>query len=290
MEVTNTTDLNISGISHLNDSIDCSDGLDENDLLQVSEPDKDRDLQDTYTLTPPTKKQRTSKSGSSLTGSRKTERVNPALSPENELSQSFHFSQWRKDQIEKCKEIQDGDFTECSSCADMGSSTSAEEESGLELNHNSAGGEFSETPPFQFTQWAKQQVEVCRKIQKEADSPEMTLRQSLNSGEQTNKLKFGSRHTINLQMLNDHPQADSECDFSEWARNQIKLCRNLQQTEDPADTASIDWEGEKWDEWICTTGKTACTSQLHSAESEFQFSQWVKSQVRKCRNIQENGD
>lgn len=256
----------------------------ENNLHQLElEPDKRRDSMDTHTLTPPNKKLRPSKSGSSLTESRRTVR-NEFLSAEDEPSQSFHFSQWKKDQIAKCKQIQDEHFIEGSPCADVNSLTNVEEELGLASGHSNVGVEFSETPPFQFTQWAKQQVEVCRRIQKETDSPGMVLHQSRNSGEQNNKPKLEPRGRNNTAILNNH--SDSHFDFSEWAENQAKLCRRNQETED---TSTVNWENENWDEWIYKTGRTGPMSLL-SDESEFQFTEWVKSQVRKCRIISEDSE
>ena len=107
------------------------------------------------------------------------------------------------------------------------------------------GGEFSETPPFQFTQWAKQQVQVCCKIEKETDIADIVLQQPLKSAEQINKLKVASRERNSAPKFTDH--SDSQFDFTEWAKNQVQLCRNFSDTKD---TGSIDWESEKWGEWI----------------------------------------
>lgn len=274
----NSTELNISGISHLSDPSDIHDDHSENDFPLRSEPDNDRAFFEAHTLTPPTKKQQTLNSDASFEESNSKDRAD-SLSLEQEPSQSFHFSQWKKDQVAKCKEIQDRDFTEYSFYNHAGSITSAGRECCHKVDYSNVGETSSETPPFEFTQWAKQQIDACSKIQKETYSPEDTPQTSFNSSEQSDSLKFSSRNLTS--------QAYSEFDFSEWAKNQIKLCRNLQQT---GDTGGIAWVDENWDEWIYTAGKMPCTSQLHSEESQFKFSQWMKKQMQKCRNIQENSE
>lgn len=268
----------------MSDSFDNSDEFIENNLHQEAELENNRDSLSIPILNPPNKKARTSRSGGPtstiLTGSERTER-NKLLTEENEPSQSFHFSQWRRDQIATCKKIQDENSNEGSPCADASSLISVDEESDLTLDQGSVGVEFSETPPFQFTQWANQQVEVCRRIQKETD---MVLHQSRNSGEQSIKLKLGSRERNSAQKLTDH--TDPQFDFSESAKNQVQLCQNFTETED---TGSANWESGKWGEWVYKTGKTASTPPL-SCESEFQFSEWVKGQVQQCRVIQEDSE
>ncbi|KAL9964632.1 hypothetical protein ACROYT_G028299 [Oculina patagonica] len=173
-EISDNTDFNISGVSHLSDSFDNCDEFIENNLHQEAELENNRDSLSSPILTPPSKKARTSGSGrpTKLTGSEITER-NKLHTEEHEPSQSFHFSQWRRDQIAKCKKIQDENSIEDSACADASSLMSVEEESDLALDQSSVGVEFSETPPFRFTQWANQQVEVCRRIQKETDIPDV---------------------------------------------------------------------------------------------------------------------
>lgn len=253
-EIHDNTDLNISGISCLDDSYQGCEEFIENNLQQESGTDKNRDSLSTRTLTPPNKKLRTSESGPSLTGDERTERNKLHTILESDPSQSFHFSQWKRDQIAKCKEIEGGNLIEDSSCADASCLTGDEEESDLSLSEGKVGGEFSETPPFQFTQWANQQAEVCRRIEKETD---IVLQQSLKSVKQNNKLKMTSREKNSAQKLTDH--SDSQFDFTEWADNQVQLCRNFSDTKD---AGSIDWESEKWGEWIYKTKKTDPSSLL----------------------------
>ena len=243
--INDSTDLNISGISFLDDSYQGCQEFIENDLQQESEIDKNRDSLTTSTLSPPNKKLRTSESASILTGDERRERNKLRTILENDPSQSFHFSQWKRDQIAKCKEIEGGNLTEDSPCVDASCLIGDEEESDLALNEGTVGGEFSETPPFQFTQWAKQQVQVCRKIEKETDIADIVLQRSLKSVEQNNRHKATSRERKREPEFTYH--SDSPFDFTEWAENQVQLCRNFSDT---THTGSIDWESEKWGEWM----------------------------------------
>ena len=258
-EINDSTDLNISGISFLDDSYlqGCEEFI-ENDLQRESEADKNRDSLGTCTLSPPNKKPRTSERGACFKGDERKERNNLHTILENDSSQSFHFSQWKRDQIAKCKETEGGNLIEDSPCECLDASCliGDEEESDLALNEDTVV-EFSETPPFQFTQWAKQQVQVCRKIEKETDVADILLQRSLKSAEQNNKLKVTSRERNSAPKLTDH--SDSQFDFTEWAENQVQLCRNFSGTED---TGSIEWESEKWGEWMCKTEKTDPCSPL----------------------------
>ena len=120
----NSRELNISGISNLSDPSDILDDHGENDFPLRSEPDNNRAFFEAHTLTPPTKKQQTLNSDASFEESNSKDRAD-SLSLEQEPSQSFHFSQWKKDQMAKCKEIQDRDFTEYSFYNHAGSITSA---------------------------------------------------------------------------------------------------------------------------------------------------------------------
>ena len=280
-EISDNTDLNISGISHLDDSFDNPDEFIENNLHQEPRLDNNRDSMSSPIWTPPNKKMRTSRSDG--TESDATE-ISNLLTVENEPTQSFHFSQWRRDQIAKCKKIQDENFSEDSRCSVASGLMSVEEESDLASYQGSTGEEFSETPPFQFTQWANKQVEVCRRIQKETDILGEVNHQSGNSDEHSVKLKLRSREINSAQKFTSH--SDAQFDFSESAKNQVRLWQNFAETED---TGSTDWESEKWGECIYKTGKTASNSPL-SGESEFQFSEWMKSQLRHCRVIQEHND
>ena len=238
-EINDNTDLNISGISFLDNSRlqGCEEFI-ENDVQQGTETDKNRDSLGTCTLSPPNKKLRTSEGGSCLTEDERKERNKLHAILENDPSQSFHFSQWKRDQIAKCKEIEGGNLIDDSPCECLDASCliSDEEDSDLTLNEGTVGGEFSETPPFQFTQWAKQQVQVCRKIEKETVTADIVLQQSLKSAEQNNKLKVASRERKSAPKFTEHP--DSQFDFTEWAENQVQLCRNYSDTKD---TGSVDW-------------------------------------------------
>ena len=252
-EINDSADLNISGISFLDDSYQGCEEFFENDLQQESETDKNRDSLSTGTLSPPNKKLRTSESGSILTGDEWKERNKLHTILENDPSQSFHFSQWKRDQIENCKEIEGGNLIEDSPTCSVDASClpGDEEESDLALNEGTVEEEFSETPPFQFTQWAKQQVQMCCKIEKETDIADIVLQRSLKSVEQNNRLKVTSRKRNSTPKFTDH--SDSQFDFTEWAENQAQLCRNFSDTKD---TESIDWESEKWGEWMYKTEKT----------------------------------
>ena len=238
-EINDNTDLNISGISFLDNSHlqGCEEFI-ENDVQQGTEIDKNRDSLGTCTLSPPNKKLRTSESGSCLTEDERKERNKLHAILENDPSQSFHFSQWKRDQIAKCKEIEGGNLIDDSPCECLDASCliSDEEGSDLALNEGTVGGEFSETPPFQFTQWAKQQVQVCCKIEKETVAADIVLQQSLKSAEQNNKLKVASSERKTAPKFTDH--SDSLFDFTEWAENQVQLCGNYSDTKD---TGSIDW-------------------------------------------------
>lgn len=245
-EINDNTDFNISGISCLDDSYQSCEEFIENDLQQESETDKNRDSLSTCSLSPPNKKLRTLESAPCLTGDMRKERNKFHTTLENDSSSSFHFSQWKRDQIAKCKEIEGGNLIEDSpcECLDAKSLTGDEEESDLALKESSVEGEFSETPPFQFTQWAKQQVQVCRKIEKETDVADIVLQQSLKSAEQNNKPGNSA------PKFTDY--SDSQFDFTEWAENQVPLCRNFS---DSKYTGSIDWESKKWGEWMYKTKK-----------------------------------
>ena len=251
-EINDNTDINISGISCLDDSYQGCEEFIENDLQQESETDKNRYSLSICSLSPPNKKVRTSESGPCLAGDERKERNKLHTTLENDPSQSFHFSQWKRDQIAKCKETEGGNLIEDSPCECLDASCliGDDEESDLALKEGTVGGEFSETPPFQFTQWAKQQVQVCRKIEKETDIADIVLQQPLKSAEQINKLKVASKERNSAPKFTDH--SDSQFDFTEWAENQVQLCRNFSDTKD---TGSIDWESEKWGEWMYKTKK-----------------------------------
>lgn len=261
----------------MGDSFDNSNEVIENDLHQES---NNRDFLDSPTLSPPNKKVRTSESRPDLMEGKRTERKK-FLTAENEPSQPFHFTQWKRDQIAKCKKIQGEKFIEDSPCSVASSFMTVEEESDLALDQGSVG--VAETPLFQFTQWANQQVEECRRIQKETNISDLELHQLLNSKEQGIKLKLGLKEREKAQSLTNH--SDSEFDFSESATNQLPICHNFAETEN-----SAEWESEKWGEWVYKTGKNASTphNPQFSGDSEFQFSEWVKSQLRQCRVTQED--
>ena len=254
-EINDCTDLNISGISCLDDSYQGCQEFIENDSQQESETDKCSDS--LSTLSPPNKKLRSSDGGPSLTGDERKKRNKLHTILEKDPSQSFHFSQWKRDQIAKCKEVEGGNLIEDSTFADASCLTGDEEESDHTLNEGNVAGEFSETPPFQFTQWAKRQVQVCRKIEKETDIADIVLQQSLKSVEPNNRLKVTSRENICVPKFTDH--SDSQFDFTEWAENQVQFCKKFSDTRD---AGSTDWESEKWGEWMYKTEETDSCSRL----------------------------
>ena len=258
-EISDSADLNISGISCLDDSYRCCKEFSENDLQQESETNKNRDSLNSCTLSPPSKKLCTSQSGPSLTGDESKERNNVHTVLESDPSQSFHFSQWKRDQIAKCKEVEDGSLMEDGTFADASCLIVDKEESDLTLNEGNLAGEFSETPPFQFTQWANQQVKMCHKIEKETDVADIVLQRSLKSVEQSGRLKVTSRKRNTSGATKFTDQSHSEFDFTEWAENQVQLCRTFSDTQD---TGSTDWESGKWGEWMCKTEKTSSCSLL----------------------------
>lgn len=151
------SDCNISGISLLNDSSEESDVLTDGNMQNEFE-DGYSELQDSHTFYPPRKRIRISEQGQKRTEN------NQSLSMESELSESFLFTQWRKYQIAKCREIQ----RKCTFGENPGTDQSCQnsyEGNSCEVDCKGEETEFSETPSFQFTQWAKQQVEICHKIQ-----------------------------------------------------------------------------------------------------------------------------
>lgn len=252
-EISDSTDLNISGISCLDDSYHCCKEFSENDLQPESETNKNRDSLRTCTLSPPSKKLCTSQSGPSLTGEESKEINNVHTALESDPSQSFQYSQWKRDQISKCREVEGRSLIEDGTFADANCLIVDKEESDLTINESNLAGEFSETPPFQFTQWVNQQVKMCHKIEKETDVADIVLQRSLKSVEQSGRLKVTSRERYTSSAPKFTDQSHSEFDFTEWAEYQMQLCRKFSDTQD---TGSTDWESGEWGEWMCKTEKT----------------------------------
>ena len=341
------TDLNISGISHLSDSFeDFDEQIETNSEGFV--PDKTCESQTTHTLSPPHKKFRTSENGERWTQSNPKEQ-----SIESEASQPFHFSQWKKDQIAKCKEIQDeisiedssftescgdfsqrkiyqiakckgiqnerffeynpcsdgssGDFTQwkreqiakckqiedgnsfqVSPCIDVRGLNRSVEQPDSTLDHRNTETEFSETPPFQFTQWANQQMEICREIQN-GGTDNIYSKAIYQCLLQKDRLKLCSREGCSEEMLKGDSEPKGH--FPDCAEICEKTSTYLHKgiKEETPSSASEVWESETWDDWTQNKRQSAAfnTQSLHSDESEFHFSDWVKSQMRKCRVIQE---
>lgn len=284
-EGTDQADCNISGVSNLSDSFEDLKGLAENDSLFKSLPGKNRESLMACTLSPPHKKFQTSKSRESVTES-STFGMSQSSSIESELSESFHFSQWRKDQIAKSKEIQDvcsfGDSSytdESSMTIDIGSCVT--------LDHKKEETELSETPPFQFTQWAKQQVQICREIQKQGNNnPNVALH---HSHSQDSKFKTGSTEASLEERSTD--EYESQSLSSDWEKIHVKTSKNVEEEiqEETDNSTSEFWEIESWDGWK-SKGTSPVSQSLQIDESEFQFSDWVKSQIRKCKVIQEEDE
>ena len=272
---TDQTDCDISGISLLGDSFEEFDDPIEADSPEgcVTHPNS-RVPSNYCTYSPPHKKLRTSKSGENLSESTATERISLSSNIDSELSDSFHFTQWRKAQIAKCKEIQDECCFGESSCTDA----NVVREPGLTLEHSNEETELSETPPFQFTQWAKQQVDICRKIQGQANdmrftelyhSPELKSLQS-REGSLEEKIKDDSESQLSLS--------------SRWDKFCIKTTSNIH-SEIHEEPRSSESDIILCDGWI--ENENFITQSIDSPESEFQFSDWVKRQIHKCQVIQQ---
>lgn len=221
------------------------------------------------TSSPPYKKLRTSGSEDFFTESSAIER-SQSLFFESELSESFHFTQWRKEQITRCKQIQDEFSFDESPCTDAGI---FEGESAVKVDYRNEEAEILETPPFQFTQWAKQQVEICRNIQKQGNE--------IPNGELNNphELKLWSRAGGLQGKIKDGSKSNSF--LSDWETVRVKTTSNSR-VENQEETESV--KNKTWDDW--EDRGIRGVSSFHSEESEFQFSDWVRSQIRKCHVIQ----
>lgn len=281
-EGTDQADCDISGTSNLSDSFEDFNGLAENNSPIKSVPDINSESLNASTLSPPHKKFRTSKCRESVTES-STIGMSQSSSLESDLSESFHFSQWRKDQIAKCKEIQEVCSSGDSSCTGRSGMTS-DFGSGVTMDHRREETELSETPPFQFTQWAKQQVEICHKIQKQGHDKSCVALCHCHS--QDSEFKSGSREGSLEERPTD--EYESQSLYSDWGKIHVKTPRKRQEEiqEETDNSASEFWEIEAWDGWK-NKGTSPVSQSLLGDESEFQFSEWVKSQIRKCKVIQE---
>ncbi|XP_029184308.2 uncharacterized protein LOC114952513 [Acropora millepora] len=148
--------FNISGISFLSDSSEELDVLIKDDFKSDCAVDGHDEIQEGNSFCPPHKRPRICEQEGNW-------RESDQSFTESELSESFHFTQWRNNEIAKCKEIQHkysfkGD-------ASSNQSKNTFEKYTFKVDSTSEETEYSETPPFQFTQWAKQQVDICQKIQ-----------------------------------------------------------------------------------------------------------------------------
>lgn len=150
------SNFNISGISFLSDSSEELDDLTEDDFKTECAADGQNEIQESNSLCPPHKRPHICEQEVNWVESNQS-------FAESEVSESFHFTQWKNNEIAKCKEIQH----KYSFKGDAGTNQSKNtfEEYTFKVDGNSEETEFSETPSFRFTQWAKQQVEICHKIQ-----------------------------------------------------------------------------------------------------------------------------
>ena len=214
-------------------------------------------------------------------------------------SSSWDFSQWKKDQIAKCREIQNEKSPECSLCTNASfddlchgkrdAKAKYKETHDVNFTEDSPckESEFSETPTFQFTQWANQQVQICREIQEQEGDP---LFKKLHQP-YVQKKRLSS-------MVGCFDQVSEESgrqgQFSDWTLNRERTskddaCDEIQECGRSND--SYDRENEGWDKWTASKRETdSVTGSSYSDGSEFQFSDWVKSQLRKCRAIQEENN
>ena len=215
-------------------------------------------------------------------------------------SSRWDFSQWKKDQIAKCREIQNEQSVECSLCTNAScddfSHGKRDAKSKYKETHdvNFTEGspckesEFSETPTFQFTQWANQQVQICREIQEQEGDP---LFERLHQP-YVQKKKLSSLVGCFDQMSEE--ESGQQGQFSDWILNRERTskddaCDEIQEYGRSND--SYEWENEGWDKWTASKRETeSVTGSSYRDGSEFQFSDWVKSQLRKCRAIQEENN
>ena len=215
-------------------------------------------------------------------------------------SSSWDFSQWKKDQIAKCREIQNEQSVQCSlstnaSCDDFSHAkrdAKAKYKETHDVNFTEDSpckeSEFSETPTFQFTQWANQQVQICREIQEQEGDP---LFKKLHQP-YVQKKRLSSMVGCFDQVSEE--ESGHQGQFSDWTLNRERTskddaCDEIQEYGRSND--SYDWENEGWDKWTASKRETdSVTGSSYSDGSEFQFSDWVKSQLRKCRAIQEEND
>ena len=134
--------LNVSGISELDESFE-----DFWECLETNSAKQGGLFEDSDFVIgssgPPRKKCRTLKSGDNLPLCILKEEIQ-SLPVEREMSQSFDFSQWKKYQIAKCKEIRDESFDEYTGSPFTAASCS-----------------------WDFSQWKKDQIAKCKEIQDE---------------------------------------------------------------------------------------------------------------------------
>ena len=360
--------LNVSGISELDESFeDCWECLETNSAKQGGLfEDSDFVIGSSG---PPRKKCRTLKSGDNLPLCILKEEVQ-SLPVESEMSQSFDFSQWKTDQIAKCKDIQDkicdentGSYSRAAKSCDFSQWKQDEIAKCKEVQDESCydhtDSPFTASSSWDFSQWKKDQIAKCREIQNE-QSAECSLCTNasfddLSHGKRDAKAKYKETHDVNF--TEDSPCKESEFSktptfqFTQWANQQVQICREIQEQEgDPLfkklhqpyvqkkrlssmvgcfdqvseeesghqgqfsdwtlngertskDDAcdeiqeygrsndSYDWENEAWDKWTASKRETdSVTGSSYSDDSEFQFSHWVKSQIRKCRAIRDENN
>ena len=137
-----SNDLNVSGISQLDESFeDFGECFETNSTIQGGLfEDSDFVIASSG---PPRKKCRTLESVDNLPLCILKEETQ-SLPVESEMSQSFDFSQWKKYQIAKCKEIRDESFDEYTGSPFTAASCS-----------------------WDFSQWKKDQIAKCKEIQDE---------------------------------------------------------------------------------------------------------------------------
>ena len=200
---------------------------------------------------------------------------------------SWDFSQWKKDQIAKCREIQNEQSVECSLCTNAScddfshgkrdAKSTYKETHDVNFTEDSPckESEFSETPTFQFTQWANQQVQICREIQEQEGDPLLKRLHQLYVQKKRVSSMVGCFDQVSEE------ESGHQGQFSDWTLNRERTskddaCDEIQ--EYGRSNYSYDWENEGWDKWTASKRETdSATGSSYSDGSEFQFSDWVKN-------------
>ena len=157
-EKSHQDDLNVSGVSYLSDLSQENDQDSEISLREDSLPFDNGNL-------PPNKKMRTTETTAVLAES---ECKTPLAMVEDVESQTFCFTQWTRKQVLRCKQIQEENSLEDSS-VDLNSLPRCQDNFDLCYDQEETEVEFSQTPPFEFTQWVEKQVQICQKIHSASD-------------------------------------------------------------------------------------------------------------------------